>query len=108
MRAGGLAGRRAHARSRRLSPVVTLPMAVTTLVVGILIVHVREGPPPTLQTAPQRVALQIAPPPTAPQQVAFAVPTTVPPPPVCHHIVQLGDSNLGLTAEKFKQAYAGL
>jgi hypothetical protein len=78
-----------------LRPQVTIPIAFATLIIGIFIVQVDDGPAATLQTAPPGPRLVIS-------------TTTEPQPPTCTHIVELGDSNLAMAAQRFRAAYAAI
>ncbi|CAB4883837.1 unannotated protein [freshwater metagenome] len=120
---------------QRLRPTTTVPVAALVLIAGLVIVGVRQGPPaqsviaaaaagqPTLASlasgSPTTVGSSDDNPPSGigffdtstdappPSTEAPATTTTVAmPAPACHHIVHLGDSNLGLSLGMFRDVYA--
>ena len=101
-------------RRRPLERIVAVRIAAVVLLLGFGVVAVGQG-------SEQRAVLAVRPvdvaplEPTASSGAADSLPvegtpnsstsTTVAPPPVCHRIIHLGDSNLGMAMGGFQQAY---
>lgn len=101
-------------RWRPLNRTVTVPIAAVALLLGLGVVAVGQGSVKKTVLAVRPV--DVAPlEPTASSGAADSLPadgtpsastsTTVAPPPVCHRIIHLGDSNLGMAMGGFQQAY---